>query len=175
MTDPSRSDADKSWEAQLGALLDRTQLSALIDTYASGLDAGRFDEAWARSLFTEDVDLHYPVGSHRGHTGLLSFTREIMERWQRTQHLTTGHLITPHGDRAQLEWNLLAVHIHPDDDPARAGLEPFRIGGRFEADAVRTPAGWRFARMSLRIIWTSGSPATGVPASAVVPPTPLDR
>ncbi|MFF9011379.1 nuclear transport factor 2 family protein [Streptomyces sp. NPDC014870] len=172
---PIATDAVKSAEARVGALVDRAELSALIDTYATGLDVGSFDEAWAQSLFTEDVDLHYPVGSHRGHAGLLSFTREIMDRWQRTQHLTAGHRITVQGDRAELDWNLLAVHVHPGDDPARAGLEPFRIGGRFEAEAIRTPQGWRFARMSLQIIWTSGSPATGVPASAVVPPTPENR
>ncbi len=158
---------NKAIEPLLATLTNRQAVSDLIDAYATSLDRGVFDQAWASALFTEDISLRYPVGSHEGREGVIEFTREIMERWDRTQHLTTNHLVDLGEDRAEVSWNLLATHLHPADDPARAGLATFRVGGRFEGVAVRNPEGWLFSRLSLRIIWTDGSPATGVPASAV--------
>ncbi|CAO0835082.1 hypothetical protein SMICM17S_10633 [Streptomyces microflavus] len=67
---------------------------------------------WAASLFTEDVELLFPVGSHQGLTGADGFLREIMERWDRTHHHGSLASVEPDGDLAAVSWSLIASHVH---------------------------------------------------------------
>ncbi|MBO7936744.1 nuclear transport factor 2 family protein [Streptomyces sp. S9] len=156
--------------AAVARLTDIAALNNLIDRYLAGLDEGLtpegtgsgFDEAWAASLFTEDVDLLFPVGSHRGLPGADGFLREIMERWSRTHHHGSLASIEPDGDRAAVSWSLIASHVHfGSPEPPRPSAY-FQIGGRFTGVARRTADGWRFARLRLRIVWSTGSPPGGV-------------
>lgn len=147
-------------------LSDIAALNNLIDRYLAGLDKGLaeggFDEAWAASLFTEDVELLFPVGSHQGLAGADGFLREIMERWSRTHHHGSLASIEPDGDRAAVSWSLIASHVHFGSSVPPQPSDCFRIGGRFTGVARRTPDGWRFARLHLRIVWSAGSPPGGV-------------
>ncbi|HEX2312892.1 MAG TPA: nuclear transport factor 2 family protein [Thermomonospora sp.] len=144
-------------------LADRADLIDLVSRYHHSLDARRFDDAWARSLFTEDVVLDFPVGGHEGVAGLAEFTTRFMGRWDRTHHHATDHLVTLDGDHATVVWNMLATHVHPAGSGAPGH---FHLGARLDGATVRGPGGWRFRRLALRVIWTSGRPAAGVPVPA---------
>ncbi|MFF0054818.1 nuclear transport factor 2 family protein [Streptomyces microflavus] len=133
----------------------------------SGLGSGPgsgsgFDAVWAASLFTEDVELLFPVGSHQGLTGADGFLREIMERWGRTHHHGSLASVEPDGDLAAVSWSLIASHVHFGSPLPPQPSAYFQIGGRFTGVARRTPDGWRFARLRLRIVWSTGSPPGGV-------------
>lgn len=117
---------------------------------------------WAASLFTEDVELLFPVGSHQGLTGADGFLREIMERWGRTHHHGSLASVEPDGDLASVSWSLIASHVHFGSPLPPQPSAYFQIGGRFTGVARRTPDGWRFARLRLRIVWSTGSPPGGV-------------
>ncbi|MER7488622.1 nuclear transport factor 2 family protein [Streptomyces sp. NPDC126497] len=158
MTDASAAELD----ARIARLADRAALGDLAERYLASLDEGTFDDAWARSFFTEDVELTFPVGSHRGRAGVAAFTREIMERWDGTHHHGSPPLVELDGDRATVAWSLIASHLHFDSPRPPAASRYFQLGGRFDTSVRRTPAGWRFARMRLRITWSTG------PASAAV-------
>ncbi|MCT4356200.1 nuclear transport factor 2 family protein [Streptomyces sp. Je 1-79] len=156
----------------LADLADRAALGDLAEGYLASLDEGTFDEEWARSFFTEDVELVYPVGSHRGIAGVPGFTRQIMDRWESTHHQGSPSLVVLDGDRATVSWSLIASHLHFDSPRPPAASRYFQLGGRFDASARRTPLGWRFTRMRLRIIWSTGQvPAevTSVAAETLVP------
>ncbi|WP_406734958.1 nuclear transport factor 2 family protein [Streptomyces sp. NBC_01108] len=154
--------------AEVARLSDIAALNNLIDRYLAGLDEGLaegssgFDEAWAASLFTEDVELLFPVGSHQGLAGADGFLREIMERWSRTHHHGSLASVEPDGDRAAISWSLIASHVHFGSPAPPQPSAYFQIGGRFTGVARRTADGWRFARLRLRIVWSTGSPPGGV-------------
>lgn len=151
----------------LDALLDRAAIGDLIDQYSFTLDAGEFDDNWAAALFAEDIALDFPVGRFTGRAGVAAFTAEFMGRWARTHHHAANYLVTLHGDRADVVWNMIATHVHPD--PGEDAPEPFRLGGYFAGEAVRTPSGWRFTRLALRIVWRTGTPVLDLPT----PPSAL--
>jgi hypothetical protein len=146
----------------LRGLADRMDVRELVDRYLAGLDRARFDDAWARSIFTEDGRFEVPMGGHRGAAGMAGFTAAMMAKWRRTHHLAAGHLVELDGDRARVSGNLIATHLHPGPDPAPGAppgaAEIFQVGDRFEGDAVRTDAGWRFERLAFELVWSRGAP-----------------
>ncbi|MEU0671736.1 ester cyclase [Streptomyces sp. NPDC006172] len=147
---------------EVARLADLVSLRDLVARYLAGLDEGGFDETWARSLFTEDIEMTFPVGSHQGLAGVVGFTAEIMARWGRTHHHGSESQVDVDGDRAELSWSLIASHVHHGSPLPPDPTQYFQLGGRFTGTARRTPDGWRFDRLGLRIAWTTGSVPKGV-------------
>ena len=84
-----------------------------------------------------------------------------MAPFQRTQHVTTNHLVDLDGDRASVRFNLIATHVHAEEVRQRLGEGPgahFTVCDYYEGDTVRTGAGWRFRRQTLHVTWTEGTP-----------------
>jgi hypothetical protein len=154
----------------LRRLADRMDVQELVDRYLAGLDEAEFDEAWARSIFAEDGRFQFAMGGHDGVAGMAEYTAAMMGKWRRTHHVAAGHLVEVDGDRARVRGNLIVTHLHPrgttPEKPAgQPGAhvtpeerEPFQVGDRFEGEAVRTDAGWRFARLAFEVVWTRGTP-----------------
>jgi hypothetical protein len=137
---------------------DTTAIATLISRYLRALDERDFDEAgeWARPFHTDDIEALFPVGRTRGHRAVTRQTEQALRRFARTHHLSTDVLTDtdPATGRATAAWNTLMTHIH--HDPARA---VFTVGGRCRAELVHTePEGWRFRRMSIEAVWTTGEP-----------------
>jgi hypothetical protein len=162
MTDAPQGASVAELAVRIAHLADRTDLGDLAERYLASLDAGTFDDEWASSFFTQDVELTFPVGSHQGRAGAAAFTRKIMERWDGTHHHGSPALVEPDGDRATVAWSLIASHLHFDSPRPPAASRYFQLGGRFDTFVRRTPAGWRFARMRLRITWSTGPASTTV-------------
>ncbi|GAA3302584.1 nuclear transport factor 2 family protein [Streptomyces cinereospinus] len=148
--------------AAVARLTDLAELRKLAGRYLASLDEGDFGESWAKSLFTEDIEMTFPVGSHRGLAGVGGFTTEIMARWGRTHHHGSDSSVDLDGDRAELGWSLIASHVHHGSPVPPDPSEYFQLGGRFTGTARRTPDGWRFDRLGLRIVWTTGAVPRGV-------------
>lgn len=150
-------------EHLIRGLADRADLADLADRYLKALDDGDFDQARAVEVFTSDVDLDFPPGSHHGITGVAEFTRSFMRHWARTHHNVSSYQVEVDGDQATIAWNLIAVHVHHGAPPPPASAEHFYLGGRFDGVATRTPQGWRLNRLALRVVWTAGP---GIPSIA---------
>lgn len=161
MTRPQAADP-AALAAEVARLADLAELQRLAGRYLASLDEGDFGEAWAKSLFTEDIEMTFPVGSHRGITGVGAFTTEIMARWGRTHHHGSDSSVDLDDDRAGLSWSLIASHVHHGSPVPPDPSEYFQLGGRFTGTARRTPDGWRFDRLRLRIVWTTGAVPRGV-------------
>ena len=54
-------------------------------------------------------------------------------------------------DKVVTSWNALMTHVH-------ASEELFTVGGVWRAEVRRTPDGWRFSRVTVEPVWTSGEP-----------------
>ncbi|MFJ5639081.1 ester cyclase [Streptomyces sp. NPDC093223] len=148
--------------SEVARLADLVSLRDLVGHYLASLDEGGFDETWARSLFTEDIEMTFPVGSHGGLAGVAGFTEEIMARWGRTHHHGSESQVEVDGDTARLSWSLIASHVHHGSPLPPDPTQYFQLGGRFTGTARRTPEGWRFDRLRLRIVWTTGAVPKGV-------------
>ena len=161
MSGPRTSDRE-ALAAGLARLTDLAEIQQLVGHYLACLDEGVFDEARAESLFTGDIEMTFPVGSHRGISGVGAFTEAIMERWARTHHHGSDTSVSLDGDRAGLGWSLIASRIHHGSPLPPAPTEYFQLGGRFTGAVRRTPDGRRFERLRLRIVWTTGTVPAGV-------------
>jgi len=146
--------------AQLDALAQRAEVGALLDRYLLSLDENRIDDAWSRSIFTADARVEFPVSHHEGVDGLATYHRAALAKFERTQHLNSGAVIDVDGDRATVRANLISTHVHrPAAAPPGTDRAPlFTTGTYVEGEARRTAHGWRFRRLSFRLVWVTGSP-----------------
>ena len=133
-----------------------TLVGELLGRYLIALDDGELDDAWARSLFTEDAVVTFPMSRHAGCAGLAEWHRASLAVFARTQHLGSPPVVTVEGDRAVFRANVLATHVHR---PGGDGPPLFRAGTLASGEARRTPAGWRIGGLSFRVLFTEGEPA----------------
>ena len=154
---------DQTDQQEFRELIDRQRVVDLVDLYVETLDRpSSFDEVWARSLFTEDIRLEHEIAVLVGITEVASAHRMVMARWKRTLHFSTNHRIEFDGQRAHLTARLMAVHVHPGEDPAQALI----AANLLDADVVRTSHGWRFERFAPRTVWRAGQSPEEIKADA---------
>jgi SnoaL-like domain len=136
------------------------EVGALLDRYLLSLDDDTLDDDWARSLFTPQARVEFPISKHEGIDGLAAYHREALTRFERTQHLNSPAVVELAGDRALLRANLISTHVHlPANAPSNGERAPLFATGTFvTGEAQRTPDGWRLSLLSFRLVWSSGSP-----------------
>lgn len=135
----------------VGLLTDRAEVSGLIDQYLIAFDLLATvprDDAWYRSLFTDDLRLVFPVGGHAGLPGVAEFNRAARARWARTHHLSANHRVTLDGDRATVRGALLVTHVPGEDEE---GI--LSTGSHFDVTVVRTPSGWRISELVFHLAY----------------------
>ncbi|WP_409239864.1 nuclear transport factor 2 family protein [Streptomyces sp. PA5.6] len=137
------------------AVVDAFTVSGLLDRYLLALDTEELDDAWARTLFTEDAVVAFPLSRHEGIAGLARWHRAALENFARTQHLNSPAVVELTGAGASLRANLLSTHVH---HPGGPGPELFTTGTSVTGAARRTPDGWRLTRLSFGLIWVDGVP-----------------
>jgi hypothetical protein len=131
----------------------RSEIAGLVDRYLCSLDRRKLDKDWAGGFFTEDAVAEFPIGKAEGLDEIVANARRGVLRFARTQHLGMNYLVDPSlgGGGASARWNQVNHHVHPEGDL-------FSSGTWSEADFVQTPAGWRIARTTMHVTWTSGRP-----------------
>jgi hypothetical protein len=146
-------------EAKLQWLVDRAQISDLLYSFASALD----NKNWKRYAdnYAEDGYIELPdPQSTDGASFILQKNRMLelvpisLGRYSATHHISTNHQITIQGDQADSRSYLQAVHVGPK--PA----EHWTAGGWYDCHYVRTPQGWKFARVKLTCVWLTGDVGT---------------
>lgn len=134
----------------LEELSDRQEIADLITAYTRAIDTARFADL--TEVFTDDAVLDYsspggPVGSLAEVTPFI----ENLTGFERWQHTIGQVAIDLDGDRAKAT----AYFINPLVARDREGNETLlEVGGYYHHDLVRTPNGWRSARMVDELIWT---------------------
>jgi hypothetical protein len=148
--------SEQTSQREMQELIERDRVGALVDHYLTTIDErSTFDEDWARSLFTDDVRLEHEIAVLHGIEEVAAAHHMVMARWERTFHFSTNHRVELDGDRAHLTARLMAIHVHPGENPPDALI----AANLLDADAVRTANGWRFERFAPRTMWRSGQPA----------------
>jgi len=134
----------------LNELSDRIQIQDLITAYTRAVDTANW--AALAEVFTADAVIDYasaggPVGSLAEVTPFI----RSMEGFQRWQHVIGQVSVALAGDTA----TATAYFINPMVARAPDGTETlWEVGGYYHHDLVRTPDGWRSARMVDELIWS---------------------
>ncbi|MFE6821412.1 nuclear transport factor 2 family protein [Streptomyces sp. NPDC057690] len=152
---------------------DHTEISMLVSRFFRALDERKFEGDWARDYVTDDVRTTTPIGAADG-VEAMAHAREALERYARTQHITSDLLIDvePASGRATTSWNALMTHVHHDATLQRRGKDAdplFTVGGYWEAELRRERGGWRFSGMSVQALWTTGQPPELPPETRPAP------
>jgi hypothetical protein len=83
---------------------------------------------------------------------LAQFGDDALSRFHLTQHILTNHQIDVDRDAATVMFYLHSSHVRSATD----SQDHWDVGGWYRAGCTRTPAGWRFSRVALELVWQSG-------------------
>jgi hypothetical protein len=142
----------------LRTLTDRAEITGLIDRFFRALDERCLDLPWGRSIFTDDIEVTFPIGQHQGLNAVVTAIAEGMSQFGPTQHSGSNYVIDLDGDRATVRWNAIQTHMPPDGTPL---TPPFVSGGYYDGEVIRTEDGWRFRQQAYHIVWLTGRPPQG--------------
>ena len=138
---------------------DEAALRALVEAYAAGVDARRYDAVAA--LFTAGGVLatsSTPGGAvERETVGRDAIARALhgLDRYEATLHVVANHVASVDGDRATGETGCLAHHLERADD---GGCTDRVLAIRYHDSFERTAAGWAISRRELRLLWIERHP-----------------
>jgi hypothetical protein len=142
-------------EAALQWLVDRARISDLLFSFAAALDNKDWQtyvDNYAANGFIELPDPQSTNGGtfilHRDK--MLELVPKSLGRYMATHHISTNHQININRDEADSRSYLQAVHV--GNRPA----DHWTAGGWYDCHYVRTPAGWKFARVKLTCVWLAG-------------------
>lgn len=138
----------------LQELSDRQEITDLLTRYTRAVDTSSFDDL--DQVFTPDAVLDYTAsGGPAGPPNeVVAWIRKGLAGFQRTQHILGQVSITfTDADDARVTayFTNPMVVINPDGNE---GL--WEVGGYYHHDVVRTPEGWRSAKIVDDIQWTRG-------------------
>lgn len=139
--------------AKLADLVDRQAVMDVCTTYALALDARDWERL--RLCFTDDAVADYGGTVNQGYDAIEQTCRTALEPLSASQHLIGNHLVSVDSDRATSTCYFQAQHVMP-------GLpegSTYVVAGRYDDELARTSSGWRIARRTLSVMWTSGNPA----------------
>jgi hypothetical protein len=128
-------------EQRWQATADRVDLAELMHRYALAIDTAHFDDL--REVFTGDASVDFgSVDQYvEGATGvsgidaIVTWFRTVLTPFPDVMHFMGNHVVDLDGDRARIRTTMHVMHMP--------------MGGVYDAQAVRTSAGWRFERFKL--------------------------
>src|SRR5262245_1086166 len=120
---------------------DKFELAELMHRYALAIDTAQFDDL--RSVFTADAAVDFGsvdqyVEGAAGVTGIdaiVGWFRTVLTPFPDVLHFMGNHVIDLDGDRARVRTTMHVLHMP--------------MGGIYDAEAVRTPVGWRLRKFRL--------------------------
>jgi hypothetical protein len=120
---------------------DRVELAELMHRYALAIDTAHFDDL--REVFTPDASVDFgSVDQYvEGATGvsgieaIVGWFRTVLAPFPDVLHFMSNHVIDLDGDRARVRTCMHVMHM--------------AMGGVYDAQAMRTPAGWRIRNLRL--------------------------
>ena len=128
---------DQRWQATA----DRVELAELMHRYALAIDTAQFEDL--REVFTPDASVDFgSVDQYvEGATGvsgidaIVGWFRTVLAPFPDVLHFMSNHVIDLDGDRARVRTCMHVMHM--------------AMGGVYDTQAARTPAGWRIQRLRL--------------------------
>ncbi len=148
----------------LQELSDRLEVQDLLTRYATAVD--RRDWDLYRSVFTPGAHIDYTsAGGIAGSVDeIVAWLDDVLRSFTSTQHLVANIDLTVEGDG---DVGRVSAMFH---NPMRlADGSVLFTGGWYHHDLIRTPRGWRSARLVEESAWFSGPPSTPTPEPGPAP------
>jgi 3-phenylpropionate/cinnamic acid dioxygenase small subunit len=141
-------------EQSLTALTHRAAVSDLILELARSLDGK--DWTICRRCFLDEIETDYSdlrgePPSRVSADDFVAKRRVALERLK-TLHLSTNHQVTVDGDRASCVSAGVIYRLRPEDG------ERFDTYCTYTHSLVRTPGGWKIAKVKQTVHWNTGNP-----------------
>lgn len=144
-------------ETSLQRLVDESDLRELIHSYAFGLDT----QDWVlwRSIFLDEVTIdmtdfqpepaprQLPIEKH------VRAVERMFANFDATQHFIGSHRYAVDGDRAVITAHMRAEHWITSGQ----GGDKYTMFGTYTDEAVRTPEGWKLAKVKLSLLREEGN------------------
>jgi ketosteroid isomerase-like protein len=130
-------------EAVNDILYVKNRYGELVDRLSSRIDRADLDALG--NLFTEDTFVDFIAVQLRGRQAVLDLYGGVMQKnlaW--VWHSFHSPIIEVNGDRASGRWTLQGITI------AHNSPTPTTVYGRYSDEFVRTPEGWRIAKLILQ-------------------------
>jgi hypothetical protein len=143
-------------------LMHTVAITEVINRYFAALDQKHFDVATMSRIFADDATIQRPHGAiTTGPKEIGDSHSQSLRRFQATQHLTSGFIITLNDDTsAEFRANLVAMHLWAEGhgDPS---VDPndnyFLAGGVITGHMSLKASGWRIAAIANRVVWRRGT------------------
>ena len=143
-------------DALLQELVDRARISDVVNRYATGMDLR--DWELFRSCFTDPVELDFS-SFHGGPPQKLpaadwvAGVRAALSGFDATQHVSSNHVHTIHGERATCVSYMKAEHFLAN----REGDGSIALGGYYTNELERAQDSWRIRKCTLTVTWSRGN------------------
>ena len=124
-------------------LADRQAVVAVIDRYATSLDAK--DYARFRTCFSDDAVVHY--GEALGPDEAAAYAEGVLSGYDHTQHLLGNYDITLDGDRASARTYVQASHVSAEGTI-------WVLGGTYIDRFERREGEWKIVELTLEGKWS---------------------
>jgi hypothetical protein len=138
-------------------LADRLEITEVVLRFARAMDVQ--DWALLRDCLLPELEVDY--SDLRGDPPATVAAEEFVAArikglaGLKTQHISTNHLVTIDGDRAECASCFL---IHRVDPAAPEGSNSFDTAGHYLHRLRRTAAGWRIHGIVQTVVWNRGRP-----------------
>ena len=132
------------------ALLAERDIVRLIRDAWAAIDRKDWDTY--ADAFAHDGEFEIMGQRRKGRTEIVAGPARDLAKYHGLQHFVMNEIVDVDGDRAAGHWYAIAVHVPDGSDLGRhadVGLH-YRFQARREDDA------WRFADVTIEIVWTSG-------------------
>lgn len=143
-------------------LMHTVAITEVINRYFAALDQKQFDGTSLSQIFADDAKIVRPNGAvTQGPKEIGDSLSHSFSRFQATQHLTSGFIITLKDDTsAEIRANLIAMHLwaaghgDPNADP---NDNYFIAGGVLTGRVILEAGGWRITELTNHVIWRRGT------------------
>lgn len=124
-------------------LADRQAIVAVIDRYATALDAKDYERF--QTCFSEDAVVHY--GEALGPAEAAAYAEGVLSRYAHTQHLLGNYEIALDGDRASARTYVQASHVSAEGTI-------WVMGGTYIDRFERRAGDWKIVERRLEAKWS---------------------
>lgn len=137
----------------LEGLLDRTAILDVVTNYGASMDRREWE--LYRSLFIDDVDIHFPSWTGAPQENIkadewVRLVRSTLGGFDSTQHRIISHIVQIDGDRATVDSHMTAKHVY-------SPTEVEFLGGFYTHSLIRRDGEWKLSGVKLVTAWDEGS------------------
>jgi uncharacterized protein (TIGR02246 family) len=143
---------------RLTELLDKSEITRVVNSYFRALDEKTFDARHFASILTPEATMTRPNGAPLiGPEAISASHEKSFTRFEGSQHFVAGHDISIDGSTATVRANLIAMHVWQGSKADANKLDNvFVAGGVIRATLEQADGQWKISQLSNVVVWRAG-------------------